>query len=58
MGPGTRPKTPAGELRAPREDEAELRAALEEADEKSGRVLTLEVLKRWAEAGEWPDGSD
>jgi len=59
MGPGNQPKASApGELRVSREDEADLRASLEEAANESGRVLTPEELKRWAETGEWPDGSD
>lgn len=58
MGPGNRAKTSTTELRAPREDEADLRASIEEAEKKAGRVLTPDELKRWAETGEWPDGSD
>ena len=58
MGPKTRPSAPSERLRAPREDEADLRAALEEAARKKGRVLSAEELKRWAETGEWPEGSD
>jgi hypothetical protein len=58
MGPKTRPSTPAEPLRAAREDEADLRAALEEAQKRTGRVLTAEQLKHWAETGEWPDESD
>lgn len=59
MGPGNQPKTfPLGELRVSREDEPELRASLEEAANESGRVVSPEELKRWAETGEWPDGSD
>jgi hypothetical protein len=59
MGPGNPSKTSTpGALRVSREDEAELRASLEEAANERGRVLTPEELKRWAETGEWPDGSD
>jgi len=59
MGPGNHSKTSApGELRVAREDEADLQASLAEAASESGRVLTPEELKRWAETGEWPDGSD
>ena len=59
MGPGNQPKTSAPvELRVSREDEADLRASVEEAATESGRVLTPEELKHWAETGEWPDGSD
>jgi hypothetical protein len=54
MGPKSRPGT-RELLHVAREDEADLRAALEEAREKTGRVLTAEQLKQWAETGEWPD---
>ncbi len=58
MGPKIRPSASSQRLRAPREDEEDLRAALEEAAQKKGRVLTAEELKHWAETGEWPEGSD
>jgi hypothetical protein len=58
MGPKSRPRSSTTSLRVPREQEADLRAALEEAAKKEGRVLTPEELKRWAETGEWPDESD
>lgn len=58
MGPGNQSKSAPGELRVSREDEADLRASLEEAANESGRGLTPEELERWAETGEWPDGSD
>ena len=58
MGPGNRVKTtPPHELRVGREDEADLEASLQEAAREPGRVLTPDELKRWAETGEWPDGS-
>ena len=55
MGPAVKP--PPRVKPAP-QDEADVRAGFEEAENEAGRVLTPEELKHWAETGEWPDESD
>lgn len=37
------------------DDEADLRAALAEAEAGLGETLTPDELRRWAETGEWPE---
>ena len=37
------------------QDEADVRAGLDEAERGEGTDLSEDELKRWAETGEWPE---
>lgn len=53
MGPAV--KAPLQLVRPAPEDEADIRAAIEEAERGEGIDLTPEELDHWAETGEWPE---
>ena len=53
MGPATKPQLPL--VKPAPQDEADVRAGLEEAERGEAVELTKEELERWAETGEWPE---
>jgi hypothetical protein len=53
MGPAVKPQRPV--VKPAPQDEADIRAGLEEAERGEGVELTEEELKRWADTGEWPE---
>lgn len=53
MGPAV--KAPLPLVRPAPEDEADVRAGIEEAERGEGIDLTPEEIERMAETGEWPE---